>query len=69
MTESTHILSKPPVGGTDLCSRCGHPQWEHNMDIVVDGKIVRPKTSKRRDDICLHEGSLLCCIENCRKFE
>ena len=67
--EAAEILSKPAVGGMDICQRCGHHQWEHNMDIVVDGKIVRPRTEKRQEDICLHEGSLLCCIANCRKFE
>jgi hypothetical protein len=69
MTEATEILSKPPVGGMDLCGRCGHHQWEHNVDIVVDGKIVRPKTRNRQGDICLHEGSLRCCMAFCRKFE
>ena len=69
MEESTDILRKPTVGGMDLCQRCGRHQWEHNVDIVVDGKIVRPKSKERQDEICLHEGSLLCCIANCRKFE
>ena len=69
MTEATGILRKPPVGGMDLCQRCGHQQWEHNMDVVVDGKIVRPKSEERLENICLHEGSLLCCLANCRKFE
>ena len=69
MKEATEVLSKPLVGGMDLCRRCGHHQWEHNVDIVVDGKVVRRKSKKRQYDICLHEGSLLCCIANCRKFE
>jgi len=44
--EAAEILSKPAVGGMDICQRCGHHQWEHNMDIVVDGKIVRPRSAK-----------------------
>jgi hypothetical protein len=67
--KTTEILAKPAVGGMDVCQRCGHHQWEHNVDIVVDGRIVRYRNAKRLDDLCLHEGSLLCCIANCRKFE
>ena len=69
MNEATEILNKPPVGGMELCQRCGHHQWEHNVDIVVDGEIVRCKNEKRLEGICLHEGSLLCCMAYCRKFE
>jgi len=69
MKEATAILVKPPVGGMDPCKKCGHYEWEHNVDIVVEGKIVRPKNSERMDDICQHEGSLRCCVDFCRKFE
>ena len=67
--EEAEILTKPPVGGMESCKRCGHQQWEHNVDIVVDGRIVRPRSSNRVDDICLHDGSLRCCNDFCRKFE
>ena len=69
MSQEPEILSKPPVGGMDLCRNCGHFQWEHNVDVVVDGKVVRPRTTERHEDICLHEGSLRCCMAFCRKFE
>jgi hypothetical protein len=69
MKEGVEILQKPSVGGVDSCGRCGHPEWEHNVDIVVDGKIVRRKSKNRLQDICLHEGSLLCCHANCRNFQ
>jgi hypothetical protein len=43
MKEDADILKKSSVGRMDVCQRRGHPKWEHNVDIVVDGKIVRPK--------------------------
>jgi hypothetical protein len=69
MKEPTELLSKPPVGGMELCQSCGHHQWEHNVDIVLDGKIVRPKTEERQDGVCLHAGSRRCCVAFCRQFE
>ena len=56
MNEATEIFNKPPVGGMDLCQGCGHPQWEHNVDIVVDGEIVRCKNEKRLSGHLLARG-------------
>jgi len=69
MDDANEILTKPTVGGMDVCRQCGHYQWEHNVDILVDGSVVRPKSENRLPDICQHEGSLRCCIAFCRKFE
>jgi hypothetical protein len=69
MSEDAGILSKPSVGGMEVCQRCGHHKWEHNVDIVVDGKIVRPKNENRAPNICQYQGSVRCCFAFCQNFE
>ena len=69
MNEQAEILKKPSVGGMDVCQRCGHHKWEHNVDIMVDGEIIRPKNTERAFNICLHEGSVRCCFAFCQNFE
>ena len=69
MDQQPSNLQKPSVGGMDLCRRCNHPQWEHNVDIIVDGKIARPKSDQRAPNICQHGGSVRACFAFCQGFE
>jgi hypothetical protein len=69
MNEAIELPMKPSVGGMEVCERCGHYQWEHNVDIVVDGKVVRPETKERQGGVCLHNGTIRCCQAFCREFQ